>query len=191
MSWRFGKIATAHDTVHQYQPFLTLRYKHWDLGYDEQTLTGNSICDGHQWRVQSRCDAPDNVVSNQTSKTEGKLLINRGPVAFPSPIAVPIPVETVATSRVAFCHGVIACASFSASAAFVGVGDAVGAGGGARGTGSRSAIVYHGAPRTTSSSKLIRKLEGLLTGATERRKFVILFEYSVEDWVGRRDGRSV
>src|SRR5216684_3775244 len=106
-----------------------------------------------------------------------KLLINRGPVAFPSAIAVPIPVETVATSRIAFCHGVIARASFSASVAFVGVGDAVGAGGGARGTGSRGVpLCTTRAPRTTSSSKLIWKLEGVLTGATERRNFVILFE---------------
>lgn len=68
-----------------------------------------------------------------------KLLMKRGPVALPSATMVPMPAVTVATSRVAFCHGVIARASFSASAAFVGVGGAVGAGGGARATGSRGA----------------------------------------------------
>jgi len=32
--------------------------------------------------------------------------MNTGPVALPSASAVPMPAVTVATSRVAFCHGV-------------------------------------------------------------------------------------
>ena len=105
------------------------------------------------------------------------LVINRGPVTLPSATTVPMPAVTVATSRVAFCHGVIALISFSASAAFVGVGGGTGVAGATRGTGSNTAPwCTTRALRTTSSSKLIWKREGVFTGAIDRRNFVILFE---------------
>ena len=106
-----------------------------------------------------------------------KLAINRGPVTLPSATAVPIPAVTVATSRVAFCHGVIALVAFSASAAFVGMDYGVGVAGATRTTDSTTAPwCTTRAPRTTSSSKLIWKREGVFAGAIERRNFVILFE---------------
>lgn len=106
-----------------------------------------------------------------------KLDINRGPVNLPSPTTVPMPAVTAATSRVAFCHGVIALISFAASAAFVGVGGGTGVAGATRGTGSnRAPWCTTRAPRTTSSSKLIWKREGVFTGAIERRNFVTLLE---------------
>jgi len=45
------------------------------------------------------------------------------------------------------------------------------------------------APRTTSSFRSIPYSFSL--GEMERRNLVMLLEYSVEDWVGSRDGRSV
>ena len=61
------------------------------------------------------------------------LLMNSGPVAFPSASAVPIPAVKVATSLVVFCQGVNAttCSSFAASAGLAaGAGGAIGGSGG-------------------------------------------------------------
>lgn len=44
-------------------------------------------------------------------------------------------------------------------------------------------------PRTTSSLRSIPKC--FSAGDIESRNLVMLFEYKVEDCVGRRDGRSV
>jgi len=104
------------------------------------------------------------------------LVINRGPATLPSATVVPMPAVTVATSRIAFCHGVIALVFFSASAAFVGVGGGTGVAGATRGTDSDTAPwCTTRAPWTTSSSKLICKRKGVFTGPIER-SFVILFE---------------
>lgn len=61
-----------------------------------------------------------------------KLSINVAPVAFPSAIALPIPPVTTATSREAFCQGVIATAfssALGATGAATGGGVGLGAGG--------------------------------------------------------------
>ena len=113
--------------------------------------------------------------------------MNAGPVNLPRAIIDPIPPVTSATSRVAFCHGVNALAS-AASATFAALGGATGGGAG-RGAGGRTLpLCSTMAPRTTSSSRLIAYLP---SPPIESKNFVTLFEYSVEDCVGRREGRSV
>ena len=62
-----------------------------------------------------------------------KLFMNAVPVIFPSAITDPIPAVTVATSRVAFFHGVIALTSIFSST----TGGAGGGAGMARGGGSK------------------------------------------------------
>ena len=112
--------------------------------------------------------------------------MNAGPASFPRATAVPIPAVTVATSRVAFCHGVIAVfstVSFCAGGATTGGGTGRGAGG------STSPLWSTIDPRTTSSSRLTAN--SLEPSPMERRNFVMLFEYNVEDCVGKRKGRSV
>jgi hypothetical protein len=113
--------------------------------------------------------------------------MNNGPVILPSARAVPIPAVTIATSREAFWNGVTA----TASASFATLGAAAGAGGGAgRGAGGRMSPFWVTiAPRTTSSLKSTPN--SFSFGAMERRNFVMLFEYKVEDWVGSREGKSV
>lgn len=64
-----------------------------------------------------------------------KLSMNAAPVALPSATAVPIPAVTVATSVVAFFHGVIA-SDIAFSSLFAVGGGTVGAGA-TRGTGFR------------------------------------------------------
>ena len=111
-----------------------------------------------------------------------------GPVALPSANAVPMPVVTTATSRVAFCHGVSAFVS-SFAASFDGVAGATGGGAG-RGAGGRICpLSVTIAPRTTSSERSTLKCFSWVLN--ERMNFVMLLEYSVDDCVGNRDGKSV
>ena len=117
-----------------------------------------------------------------------KLLMNAGPVSLPRAITDPMPPVTSPTSRVAFCHGVKDLAS-AASATLAALGGATGGGAGRGAGGMGVPFCKTMAPRTTSSSRLIAKW--LLPGPIESRNFVTLFEYNVEDCVGRRDGRSV
>lgn len=114
-----------------------------------------------------------------------KLLMNAGPASLPSATAEPMPAVIVATSRFAFCQGVTAVASVSFG---VGGGATTGGGTGRGAGGSRTPLCSTMDPRTTSSSRLIAKW---LFVPMERRNLVMLFEYSVEDWVGSREGRSV
>lgn len=58
------------------------------------------------------------------------LSMNAGPVTFPSARAAPMPPVTVATSLVAFFHGVSAFDSSLAAASFEGVAGGVGGGAG-------------------------------------------------------------
>ena len=114
--------------------------------------------------------------------------MNAGPVSLPRAIMEPMPDVTSVTSRVAFCHGVRACAS-AASATFAALGGVTGGGAG-RGAGGRGVPFCRTMePRTTSSSRSTAKRP--FPGPIESRNFVTLFEYSVEDCVGRRDGKSV
>jgi hypothetical protein len=117
-----------------------------------------------------------------------KLPMNIGPVAFPNARAKPIPPVTVATSRVVFCHGVTA----TTSGALVSCAGLTGRGGGGAGrgaVGTMSPLYVTIEPRITSSFKSTPKC--FSSGAIERRNLVILFEYSVDDCVGSREGRSV
>src|SRR6266550_846018 len=100
-----------------------------------------------------------------------KLSMKAIPVAFPSAIVLPIPPVTTATSRQAFCHGVIANVSVVAS---LGVGGAVTGGGIARGTGGRGTPSCRTmAPRTTSSSRSILNFP---SPPMDRRNLEMLFE---------------
>ena len=116
-----------------------------------------------------------------------KLLMNAGPATFPRAITPPIPAVTVATSLEAFCHGVIALVS-ATSAAWAALGAVTGGGRGRGAGGNLVPLCRTMDPRTTSSSRLMAKR---LFSPIESRNFVMLFEYSVEDCVGSREGRSV
>lgn len=101
---------------------------------------------------------------------------------------LPIPAVMVATSLVAFCHGVMALVA-SSSAALVAAGEGAAGGGAARGAGGRtSPLCTTIDPLTTSSSRSMTKLS---FSAMEKKNLVTLLEYRVLDWVGSRLGRSV
>jgi hypothetical protein len=100
-----------------------------------------------------------------------------GPVSLPSAKAVPIPPVTSATSLEVFRNGVTATisASFTAAAGAFGAG-----GGGGRGAGGMiSPFCVTIAPLTTSSPRSTPN--SFSFGAMERRNFVMLLEYRVED----------
>lgn len=100
-----------------------------------------------------------------------KLSMNAIPLAFPSAIVLPIPPVTRATSRHAFCHGVIANVCVPAS---LGVGGGVTCGGIVRGTGGRGTPPCRTIePRTTSSSRSILNLP---SPPIDNKNFVMLFE---------------
>ena len=111
-------------------------------------------------------------------------------VEEPSATAVPSPAETVATSLETFCQGVTALTS---SLTMEGGGTATEA---AAGLAFLSAGAGHSKLpdckmmdfRTTSSCRSMLKVESL---PMDKRNLMTLFEYRVELWVGRRDGRSV
>ena len=100
-----------------------------------------------------------------------KLSMKAVPVAFPKATTLPIPAVTSATSREAFCQGVIAKV---VSSALVGVGGGVTGRGRVRGTGGRILPSYTMRdPRTTSS---LRSMKNLPSPPIERRNLVILLE---------------
>lgn len=115
------------------------------------------------------------------------LPIKIGPVALPSASASPIPPVTVATSLDVFCHGVIASSTGLLSTAGLTGRWGGGAGRGAVGTMPPLYVIID--PRTTSSFMSTPK--EFSDGFMESRNLVILLEYRVEDWVGRREGKSV
>jgi hypothetical protein len=107
------------------------------------------------------------------------LLIKIGPVALPRATARPIPPVTPATSLACFCHGVRATVVAVAPVGAI-VEAGLGAGGAGRGAvGMISPLCVTMEPRTTSSLKSMPKC--LSSGAIERRNFVMLFEYKVDD----------
>jgi hypothetical protein len=103
-----------------------------------------------------------------------KLLINAGPASFPSATAEPIPAVIVATSRLAFCHGVIATTSGS----LLVTGAATGGGAGRGAAGRTSPLCATIDPRTTSS---LRSTANRPSPPMESKNFVMLLEYSVDD----------
>ena len=100
-----------------------------------------------------------------------KLSMKAVPVALPKSTTLPIPAVTSATSREAFCQGVIAKV---VSSALAGVEGEVTGEGSVRGTGGKtspSCIMRD--PRTTSS---LRSMKNLPSPPIERRNLVILLE---------------
>lgn len=113
--------------------------------------------------------------------------IRSGLVNLPSASTDAIPAVMTPVWRVVSWKGVSATTSGSFSAS----GLAAGGGGGAgRGAGGRiSPLWVTMEPRTTSSERSTPN--SFSRGVMERRSLVMLLEYRVEDWVGRREGKSV
>lgn len=100
-----------------------------------------------------------------------KLSMKAGPASLPSATAEPMPPVMTATSRFAFCQGVIAVTSVSFG---VGGGATTGGGTGRGAGGRRTPLCRTIEPRTTSSSRLTAK--DPLPGPMESRNLVMLFE---------------
>ena len=109
---------------------------------------------------------------SEANPKEKTLDIKAGPVNFPRATMLPIPAVTVATSLVAFCHGVIALVA--SSAALMVAGEGAAGGGTAMGAGGRTAPLCTTIdPLTTSSSKFTTKLS---FSAMDRKNLVTLLE---------------
>jgi len=102
------------------------------------------------------------------------LSIKVAPVAFPIATAAPMEAVTIATSRVAFCQGVMAVTVSSTFAGGAGAGGGVGRGAG----GKMLPLWTTNEPRTTSSFK---SMEYFPSPPMLKRNLVTLLEYRVED----------